>query len=227
MVVAAGRGPAGVVVTLVAAVDELAPDFDESDPHPPTANAPATKVTRNRARAGEVRRIGMAASVTPVVSGSFAGTGGNPEAVPRCRMPGGYRGGMAGYSGTPLPRKLGIKAGDRVLLVNTPTGFELGPLPDGVDVHRRAGQGSYEVIVGFCPDHAALVRGFDGWRDRMTQAGGLWLAWPKKASGVSTDLSESIVQQYGLASGLVDNKGIAIDDIWSGLRFVVRLTDRK
>ncbi|UGT39596.1 hypothetical protein LTV02_26505 [Nocardia yamanashiensis] len=134
---------------------------------------------------------------------------------------------MAGYSGTPLPRKLGIKAGDRVLLANQPPGFELGELPERVEVHRRVGSGSYEVIVGFCPDRAALVRGFGGWHDRMTQAGGLWLAWPKKASGVPTDLSESIVQQYGLASGLVDNKGIAIDDIWSGLRFVVRLTDRK
>ncbi len=134
---------------------------------------------------------------------------------------------MAGYSGTPLPRKLGIKAGDRVLLANMPPGFELDPLPDGVAVHRRAGRGDYEVIVGFCADRAALVRGFESWRGRLTQAGGLWLAWPKKASGVPTDLSESIVQQYGLASGLVDNKGIAIDDIWSGLRFVVRLADRE
>lgn len=133
---------------------------------------------------------------------------------------------MAGYSGTPLPRKLGIKPGCRVLLVNAPAGFELGELPERVDVRLRPGRGEYDVIVGFCADYAALERGFESWRVHMTQSGGLWLAWPKKASGVPTDLSERVVQEYGLASGLVDNKGIAVDDVWSGLRFVVRLSDR-
>ncbi|WP_433562776.1 hypothetical protein ACQP1O_35885 [Nocardia sp. CA-151230] len=133
---------------------------------------------------------------------------------------------MAGYSGTPLPRKLGIKAESRVLLAGAPVGFELGELPGGVEVHRRAGAGPYDVILGFCPDRATLTRRFPGWRQRLAVDGGLWLAWPKKASGVPTDLGENAAREYGLAQGLVDNKVAAIDDTWSGLRFVIRLADR-
>lgn len=133
---------------------------------------------------------------------------------------------MAGYSGTPLPRKLGIKPGSRVLLAGAPAGFELGELPGGVLLHRRAGIGPYDVILGFCPDRAALTRRFSGWRERLAIDGGLWLAWPKKSSGVPTDLGENAARAYGLAQGLVDNKVAAIDGTWSGLRFVVRLADR-
>ncbi|APA96130.1 hypothetical protein [Nocardia seriolae] len=133
---------------------------------------------------------------------------------------------MAGYSGTPLPRKLGIKEESRVLLAGAPQDFELGELPVGVELHRRAGAGPYDVILGFCPDRATMVRRFAAWRGRTAINGGLWLAWPKKASGVPTDLGENAVREYGLAQGLVDNKGIAVDDIWSGLRFVIRLRDR-
>ncbi|MEU6583211.1 DUF3052 domain-containing protein [Nocardia sp. NPDC046763] len=133
---------------------------------------------------------------------------------------------MAGYSGTPLPRKLGIKAESRVLLAGAPAGFELGELPGGAEVHRRAGAGPYDVILGFCPDRATLTRRFPGWRQRLAIDGGLWLAWPKKASGVPTDLGENAAREYGLAQGLVDNKVAAIDETWSGLRFVIRLADR-
>lgn len=133
---------------------------------------------------------------------------------------------MAGYSGTPLARKLGIKAEARVLLAGAPIGFELGELPAGVEVHARAGKGPYDVIVGFCPDQATLARRFAGWRERLVIDGGLWVAWPKKASGVVTDLGDNAVRAYGLAQGLVDNKTCAIDEVWSGLRFVVRLADR-
>lgn len=136
---------------------------------------------------------------------------------------------MAGYSGTPLPRKLGIKAGHRVLLAGAPEAFrgELEPLPDDVVVHRRAASGRpYDVIVGFCPDQATLLGGFGRWRTVLDQAGGLWVGWPKKASGTKTDLTEGFVREYGLGQGLVDNKVAALDGTWSGLRFVVRLTDR-
>ncbi|GAB2507205.1 hypothetical protein [Nocardia heshunensis] len=133
---------------------------------------------------------------------------------------------MAGYSGTPLPRKLGIKEESRVLLSGAPPDFELGELPAGVEVHRRAASGPYDVILGFCPDRATLLRRFPTWRARMAINGGLWLAWPKKASGIVTDVGEHAIREYGLAQGLVDNKGCAVDDVWSGLRFVIRLVDR-
>ena len=131
----------------------------------------------------------------------------------------------AGYSGTPLPRKLGITPGHRVLLVAAPDGFDLGPLP-GVELHRRAGRPAYDVILAFAPDLRALRRRFGPLRDRLAAAGGLWVAWPKRASGVPTDLDENVVRDLGLAAGLVDNKVCAIDETWSGLRFVVRLRDR-
>ncbi|HEY7489267.1 MAG TPA: hypothetical protein VH912_32820 [Streptosporangiaceae bacterium] len=133
---------------------------------------------------------------------------------------------MAGYSGTPLPKKLGIKAGHRLLLAGAPDGFALDPLPGDVTVDRKPDAESYDVIVAFCPDQAALTGGFADWRARLDPAGGLWIAWPKKSSGVPTDLTENVVREVGLAQGVVDNKVCAIDDTWSGLRLVVRLGDR-
>ena len=138
---------------------------------------------------------------------------------------------MAGYSGTPLPKKLGIKAGHRVLLVDAPDGFDLDPLPADVTIDRKpdatyATITSYDVIVAFCPDAATLTDGFGDWRARLDTAGGLWIAWPKKSSGVATDLTENAVRDIGLAAGVVDNKVCAIDATWSGLRLVVRLADR-
>jgi hypothetical protein len=136
----------------------------------------------------------------------------------------------AGYSGTPLPRKLGIRDGHRVLLAGAPAGFDLGDLASvdlhDVDVHRRAGATPYDVILAFTPDHRSLARRFPALARRMVSNGGLWIAWPKRASGVPTDLDENVVREFGLAAGLVDNKGCAVDEIWSGLRFVVRLRDR-
>lgn len=134
-------------------------------------------------------------------------------------------GGAAGYSGTPLPRKLGIKAGHRVLLAGAPEDFDLGRLPD-VEVQRRAGATPYDVILAFTADRRALDRRFIPLSGRMTRNGGLWVAWPKRTSGRPTDLDENIVRGVGLAAGLVDNKVCAIDQTWSGLRFVVRLRDR-
>jgi hypothetical protein len=132
---------------------------------------------------------------------------------------------LAGYSGTPLPQKLGIKAGHRVLLAGAPDGFDLGPLPD-VDLHRRAGRTPYDVVLLFCTTLRRLEKEFVPQAARLVPNGGLWVAWPKRSSGVPTDLDENRIRAVGLATGLVDNKVCAIDATWSGLRFVIRLRDR-
>ncbi len=133
----------------------------------------------------------------------------------------------AGYSGTPLPRKLGIKAQARVALIGAPYDFDevLGELPPGVSVRRRA-RGTFDVIVVFVQKRSELERRLPVLEKALDQAGGLWVAWPKRSSGVATDLGEGMVRELGLASGLVDNKVCAIDATWSGLRFVYRLADR-
>src|SRR5205085_1277572 len=125
---------------------------------------------------------------------------------------------MAGYSGTPLAQKLGIKAGQRVALLGAPTDFvrSLEPLPADVRWHRTAGRGrSFDVIIVFVDRRADLARRFGRLAERLTPAGGLWVAWPKKASRVTTDLTENEVRAVGLAEGLVDNKVCAVDEIWS------------
>ncbi|HWF75104.1 MAG TPA: DUF3052 domain-containing protein [Solirubrobacteraceae bacterium] len=133
-----------------------------------------------------------------------------------------------GYSGTPLPTKLGIRPGHRVALLRAPEGFEgetLGELPPGVEVSDRA-RGPLDVIVAFVRSRSQLERGLATWPKSLDPAGGLWIAWPKRSSGVETDLSDGLVREAGLATGLVDNKVCAIDATWSGLRFVIRLADR-
>jgi hypothetical protein len=136
----------------------------------------------------------------------------------------------AGYSGTPLPRKLGIREGHRVALLSAPAGFAavLGALPEGV-VLRASGSGAYDVGVLFVRTAAELAARFAPARGRLDDSsigGGLWVAWPKRASGVPTDLTEDRVREVALGAGLVDNKVCAIDDTWSGLRCVVRVADR-
>jgi hypothetical protein len=135
----------------------------------------------------------------------------------------------SGYSGTPLPRKLGIRPQARLALINPPDGFDdtLGELPPGVIVRRRAAGTRFDVIVAFCRRRADLERGLPGWRAALDETGGLWIGWPKRASGIDTDLGEGVVRELGLATGLVDNKVCAIDMTWSGLRFVYRLADRR
>ena len=131
----------------------------------------------------------------------------------------------AGYSGTPLPKKLGIKPGHRVLLLGAPGGFELGELPEGVEVVRTA-RGKADVIVSFHLERGDLERRMPALRRAMVQNAGLWIAWPKKASKVPTDLTENVVRDLALANALVDNKVAAIDQLWSGLRLVIRVKDR-
>lgn len=131
---------------------------------------------------------------------------------------------MAGYSGTPLPKKLGIKPNSTVALVNAPKDFEktLGELPEGVKFKKKA-SGKEDLIIWFLRMRVELEDRVTEMRD-LTGDGGIWLAWPKQASGLKTDLNQNIVRETGLASGLVDYKVCAIDATWSGLKFAVRKT---
>ena len=133
----------------------------------------------------------------------------------------------SGYSGTPLPKKLGIREGSRVAVVSAPQGFDasLGALPPGAQVRTNA-RGRLDVIVFFVTRRAELARRFPSFARALEHDGGLWVAWPKHTSGVATDLAFDAVQQVGLDAGLVDNKVAAIDATWSGLRFVYRVADR-
>jgi len=135
---------------------------------------------------------------------------------------------VAGYSGTPLPKKLGIKENARVALVNAPADFltTLGTLPASVTVVKQL-RAPLDVIVCFTQSERDLRKQFDALAAKLAPAGGLWVAWPKKASGVATDLHENLIREVGLATGLVDNKVCAIDETWSGLRFVIRVKDRR
>jgi hypothetical protein len=130
----------------------------------------------------------------------------------------------AGYSGTPLPKKLGIKPGHRLLLLSAPDEFELD-VPEDVKVERAA-RGKADVIVSFHTERADLAGRMPKLRETMEPAAGLWIAWPKRASKVPTDLTEDVVRELALANRLVDNKVAALDEKWSGLRLVIRLKDR-
>jgi hypothetical protein len=128
---------------------------------------------------------------------------------------------MAGYSGTPLARKLGIRPGDSLALLGAPDGFAIDDLPPGVDVRLRATP-ACDVIVSFHTRHADLERRFPALMRALVVDGGLWVAWPKRASGVDTDVTEDVVREVALPTGMVDNKVCAIDSTWSGLRLVLR-----
>ena len=130
-------------------------------------------------------------------------------------------------SGTPLVRKLGINPDSRVGVIGGPAGFDvtLGELPRGVEIRSRA-RGPLDVIVAFFSTRRDLERRLPALKRALAPDGGLWIAWPKRASGVPTDVTDNAVRELGLAAGLVDNKVCAIDEIWSGLRLVYRLRDR-
>ena len=134
---------------------------------------------------------------------------------------------MAGYSGTPLPKKLGIKEGSRIALVNAPDDFEsvLGELPADVEFVTRSSK-SLDIILFFVSTERSLSRDFAKLAGKLVRNGMIWIAWPKKSSGVATDLSFDNVQRIGLNAGLVDVKICAIDETWSGLKFVYRVKDR-
>jgi hypothetical protein len=122
-----------------------------------------------------------------------------------------------------LPNKLGIKEGSTVGFVNEPDDFAatLGRLPDGVTVRRRV-RGRLDVIVYFTRSRGQLERRIERLKGALDPAGRLWIAWPKRASKVPTDMTEDVVREVALPIGLVDNKVAAIDEIWSGLQLVIR-----
>ena len=128
---------------------------------------------------------------------------------------------------TPLPKKLGVKEGARLALVGAPEGFDrtLGQLPDRVEVRSRV-RAPLDLVVFFTTSRADLERHFAKLARALDPAGALWIAWPKKSSGVESDLTEDALREVGLPLGLVDNKVCAIDDTWSGLRFVIRMENR-
>ena len=133
---------------------------------------------------------------------------------------------QAGYSGTPLPRKFGIGEDDEVVVVGAPDGFtdRLGSqVGDEADIHTDLADAAlFDVIVAFFTWRAELQDQLDLLRARMAPACGLWIAWPKKASKVATDMTENAIREIALPTGLVDNKVCAIDQTWSGLRLVIR-----
>jgi len=128
---------------------------------------------------------------------------------------------------TPLTKKLGVKEESRIALFDAPDGFAeaLHPLPPGAEVTELE-EGPVDVVVAFATNRGDLERALPTLTRSLAATGGLWLAWPKKSAGVPTDLSDAVVQETGLATGLVDNKVCAIDAVWSALRFVVRVEDR-
>ncbi len=134
---------------------------------------------------------------------------------------------MAGYSQTPLAQKLGLKPGGRLRLVQAPPDFAatLGPLPDGAAL-LGGNANDLDFTLVFVTRAAELRERFPKLAARLAPSGMLWVAWPKRASGVATDLTENVVRDIGLEAGLVDVKVCAIDEVWSGLKFVYRLQDR-
>jgi hypothetical protein len=134
---------------------------------------------------------------------------------------------MPGYSGTPLPKKLGIKPGARVCLVDTPDDVraELKTALAGCESVSN-GTGPLDFAMLFTKSREKLPRDFNRIATLLAPAGMLWVSWPKKSSGVATDLNENIVREIGLAAGLVDIKVCAVTEVWSGLKFVRRVKDR-
>ncbi|MEP6690749.1 MAG: DUF3052 domain-containing protein [Gemmatimonadaceae bacterium] len=134
---------------------------------------------------------------------------------------------MAGYSGTPLDKKLGLKPNQRIAIIGAPRGFdaELGPLPRGV-TKPSAPKAALDYAHIFVTDTDDLSRSFAPLASRLEPAGMLWVSWPKKSSKVETDLDENVIRRIGLEAGLVDVKVCAVNGVWSGLKFVRRLKDR-
>ncbi len=134
----------------------------------------------------------------------------------------------AGYSGTPLPKKLGIKPGDRIVLLNAPTGYRktLGNVPEGAKFASSIGT-EHNLIHIFTTSRRELEKELPRLMNKIAQNGMIWVSWPKKASGVKTDITEDVVRDTALAIGMVDVKVCAVDETWSGLKLVIRVENRK
>ena len=134
---------------------------------------------------------------------------------------------MPGYSGTPLPKKLGIKAGFRVQLANAPAEVR-AELREALAECALVKQGeTLDFVMMFTKSRVEMTKEFWRMGKLLAPAGMLWVSWPKKSSGVATDVDENVVREIGLAAGLVDVKVCAVTEVWSGLKFVRRLQDRK
>jgi hypothetical protein len=131
-----------------------------------------------------------------------------------------------GYSGTPLPSKLGLKSGMKFIALNAPADLDM-LLAGAPNLERLARVAPFECALAFVTTERALAAHFAKLAPKLVDAGMIWIAWPKKASGVATELTEDVVRRAGLAAGLVDVKVCAIDLTWSGLKFVRRLRDRR
>jgi len=135
---------------------------------------------------------------------------------------------MAGYSSTPLRNKLGIKPGYKLFIIHSPDSYWdwLAPLPEGIEIVKKAGTGGVDFIHGFYRERKTFEKEFPAYKKCLVKNGILWISWPKKSSNVITDLDENKIREYGLKNGLVDVKVCAVDEVWSGLKFVFRAKDR-
>ena len=134
----------------------------------------------------------------------------------------------AGYSGTPLPQKLGIKAGQKICTIGAPVDYRklLAPLPEKVSFAKEI-EASATFIHAFISERKALERELKRLRKLLADAGVLWISWPKKSSGVATDVTEDVIREVALPLGFVDVKVCAVDETWSGLKLMVRRENRK
>lgn len=135
---------------------------------------------------------------------------------------------MAGYSGTPLARKLGLKPGGEAVVLQPPRPYDqmVAPFPEGIRLRHRLHPGA-EFIHYFTRSESDLSRGFPRLASALADQGTLWISWPKKTSPLAGDIDENMVREIGLTTGLVDVKVCAVDDDWSGLKFVRRVADRE
>ncbi|PYK82420.1 MAG: DUF3052 domain-containing protein [Verrucomicrobia bacterium] len=135
---------------------------------------------------------------------------------------------MAGYSGTPLPQKLGIKPGLMVVTINPPANYRrlLGQIPDSVTFSERLKSGSSFVHL-FTSRRSEMQKKMSILRDKISDNGAIWVSWPKKSSGISTDVTEDVIREIALPLGFVDIKVCAVDETWSGLKLMIRRENRK
>jgi hypothetical protein len=134
---------------------------------------------------------------------------------------------MAGYSGTPLAKKLGIKPGTLLCVVNAPADYAalLAPLPENVAIVREVSEGA-DIVHVFVKRRSELVKLINIHKDKIKQNGAIWVSWPKKAAKIATDVTEDTVREIALPLGLVDIKVCAVDEVWSGLKLVIRKENR-
>lgn len=133
---------------------------------------------------------------------------------------------MASYSRTPLDKKLGLKPGQRIVITGLPADVRK-TLASAMADCKPAKTAPLDFVLVFAKSRVDVRGAFEQWSKLLAPAGMLWIGWPKKTSGIATDLSENVVRDIGLASGLVDVKVCAISDVWSGLKFVTRVRDRR